>query len=457
MNTMIIGAGKAGIHLATAFAEEHFNVTVIESDPERARLFDSEIDALFIPGNGYSKEILLSQNIRQIDAFIALTGSDEVNLLCCLQAKQLGAKKTVARVRQSEHSDDLYSFQERLGVDLVLNPDEIVAEEIARTVAYSTSQKLEDFSHRHIRAMTIELPFKSEFIGKAMVDLAFNRKYHVLIGAVIRDDRVFVPKGDFCIEQGDKLFAIGAIENIHRFCTDVLGNVKKVKKVFIVGGSHLTIFLTKYLLKMKIAVKIMDQNEKKCEKLTQLLPKAAILKGDATNEKVLREEQVQHIDLFFALTNEDEQNLFSALMAKQLGAKQVVVKIYQTGIRQEIFNNINIDSIVRPHVSLANRILRFISGGDVQTLFKFADDRISILELELDENSPYQGETLRMISLPENSIVALITRSGKTFVPTGDDTLRAGDTIIMITTKEDLAEEKKKTLWGTLFHLIRKF
>ncbi len=455
MKIIIVGAGKAGIYLARILSENKCDVTVIEKDAEKARRFDSEIDARFITGNGYSSQVLLDNDIKKVDAFIAVTRSDEANIIGCINAKKLGAEKAIARVRQFEYSEELISIQKSLAIDMVVNPDRVVAEEIARNIIYSINHELEDRSHGNTRIINVTLPPKSILVGKALKDLDVNRNYGAIIGTVIRNDEVVIPRGDFVLEEKDKLLVIGTVESVYRFYKETISNTQKVKRVMLIGGSRLAIYLSRYLNKNKIAVKLLEKNETKCHELAQILPNTTILHGDGCHEQVLRDEQANNMDAFLGLTNQDEDNLFATLMAKEFGVSRIWLKSHQVGLKNEVLANVGIANLIRPYIYLGNRILSYINVQNTQTLFKIADDRISILELLITEESAYVNKQLKDIELPSNSLIALINRNDRTIIPTGMDVIEAQDTIIMITTNS-VEENEKLGLFAQLLRYIRK-
>jgi len=330
MKIIIIGAGKVGYTLAECLTSENKDVTIIDKHTEALEKVENHLDVMCIRGNGVSTNILLEAGVDEADLLIAVTGSDEVNMVCCLTAKKLGVRQTVARVRDPEYADELSLIKGQLGLDFVINPEYTAAEEIANSLSFSSAINVERFASGRVRMIELKVTEGMAIIGKRIKEADKYTFSSVIIGVIVRGDEIIVPHGDDTIEENDIIYVIGRISNIYAFCKRYGKYPEKIKNVMIVGGGRITYYLYKLLKDMNMNIKIIEIDRERCHELSDMLPKALIINSDGTEEEILLSENISSMDAFIAATGMDEENLMSSLIAKRMGVKKIVTKLSRT-------------------------------------------------------------------------------------------------------------------------------
>lgn len=462
MKIIIIGAGKVGYTLAENLVVEDNDVTIIDKSNIALEKIEDNIDVMCLKGNGVSASVLLEAGIENADLLIAVTGSDEINMVCCLTAKKLGVRQTVARVRDPEYSDELSLIKDQLGLDFVINPEFAAAEEIARTLGFSSAINVERFASGRVRMVELKIASGLNIIGKRVSDMDKYANYPVIIGIIIRGDEVIVPKGEEVIKEDDIIYVIGKSSNIYNFCKLCGMYPEKIKNVMIMGGGRIAYYLYKLLTSMNINIKIIEINTDKCYELSDALPGALIINSDGTEEQVLLSENARNMDAFVAITGIDEQNLMSSLIAKKMGVKKIVTKISRTNYIN-IVRELGIDSIISPKLITTNQILKYARGNALESLLKIAEGSVEILEFIVDSNSNFADKPIKGIEMVGDTIIATIVRKHEVVIPHGNDVIKNGDRIIVITKQKNISElkELEATMTGglqsELLNGIKKF
>ncbi|HCW03675.1 MAG TPA: Trk system potassium transporter TrkA [Clostridium sp.] len=439
MKIIIVGAGKVGYTLAENLArEKSYDVTVIDKDGDALAKAEENLDVMCIKGNGVSTSILMEADILDTDLIIAVTGSDEINMLSCLTAKKLGAKKAVARVRNPEYSQELSIIKEQIGLDFVINPEFAAAEEIARSMGFSSAINVENFAKGRVRMVDLIVKEEMELVGKNLADIDKESKSSVLIGVIVRNDKVLVPNGSTVIEKNDHIYVIGEPSNIYRFCKYHGKNPDKIKSVIIVGGGKISHYLHKLLAGMGIKTKIIEINRSRCFELAEELPNALIINDDGTDETVLKSENIDTADGFIAVTGIDEENLMASLIAKNLGVKKVITKVSRTNYLK-ILTGLGLDTVISPKEITTNHILKYVRGKSVESLHRIVDGQAEVIEFVVDESSELIDKPLKSIKIVDNTIIATIVRRKEVVVPHGKDIIKAGDRIIVITKQQNIS------------------
>ncbi len=321
MKIIIIGAGKVGYTLAENLVAENNDVTLIDKSINVIEKVEDSLDAMCIKGNGVSTSVLLEAGIEKTDLLIAVTGNDEINMVCCLTAKKLGALQTVARVRNPEYADELSLIKDQLGLDFVINPEFAAAEEIARTLGFSSAINVERFASGRVRMVELKITSEVHIIGKRLSDINKHAASSVVFGVIVRGDEIIVPKGESLIRENDVIYVIGKSSNIFKFCKACGKSPERIKNVMIMGGGRIAYYLYKLLTSMNMNIKIIEINRERCYELSDELPSALIINSDGTEEDALLSENIKGMDSFVAITGMDEQNLMSSLIAKKMGVK----------------------------------------------------------------------------------------------------------------------------------------
>ena len=440
MKIIIIGAGKVGYTLAENLAEENNYVTIIDINVNAIEKVEDNLDVMCIKGNGVSTNVLLEAGIEHADLLIAVTGSDVINMVCCLTSKKLGVGQTVARVRDPEYADELSSIKEQLGVDFVINPEFTAADEIARTLGFSSAINVERFASGRVKMVELKITSEVEFIHKRVRDI-FKHSSSIILGVLVRGDEVLVPTGDEIIKENDLIYVIGKSSKVYNFCKMCGKYPEKIKNVMIMGGGRIAYYLYKLLTSMNMNIKIIEINRERSYDLADALPNALIINSDGTEEEVLLSENIKNMDSFVAVTGIDEQNLMSSLIAKKMGVKKIVTKISRTNYI-DIVKELGIDCVITPKLITTNQILKYARGNAVESLLKIAGGEVEILEFIIDKNSNLVNKQIKNIGFMENTIIATIVRKHGVIIPHGDDIIKKGDRIIVITKQKNISKLK---------------
>ena len=439
MRIIVIGAGKVGSTLASQLVKEGHEVVVMDTNQERLDELQNRIDIMTLCGNGASKEYLEEAEVAESDLVIAATSADEVNILSCFIARQIGASKTIARVRNPEYRNQLELMKEELGLSMIVNPELSAAREISRSLRFPSANDVELFCRGHVELVEYTIGKDCPLCELSLKEIYVKYKIRVLICAVRRGDDITIPKGEFVLKEGDKINITASPKNIHDFF-EAIGSFKRpVKSVMIVGGSMIAYYLANQLIDMNIDVKIVDMNTKRCEELSEMLPKASIVCANATENDLLLEEGIMDFDGFVALTGLDEMNIIYGMYAKTKNVEKVITKVHHLSF-PEVIESSGIESVVSPKLITAERISSYVraiqnsySKNKVESLRRIVDNRIEALEFIVREDESFIGIPLKDLPIKDNVLVAAIVRHGKAIIPGGLDTIKKGDSVVVIT------------------------
>lgn len=438
MKIIIIGAGKVGYNLAENLARENHSITIIDKNFNVLKKVEDNLDVLCIRGNGVSTSTLINAGVSECDLLMAVTNSDEVNMVCCLTAKKLNAMHTIARIRDHEYARELSLLKEELGLEMVINPELAAADEIAQSLDFSSALSVETFAKGKVKMVEFKVSKEMPVAGKNLREILHNSDVSVLIGLVVRGEEVIVPKGNFIIQENDKIHIVGETSSIHKFCQISGATMHKLKKIMILGGGRITYYLTNILTDMGMKVKIIEIDKERCLELTELLPKALIINADGTDEELLLSENIIDMDGFIAVTGIDEENLLSSLLVKQKGVKKVVAKISRTNYIN-VVSNLGIDSIICPKVITTNKILKYVRGNNIAALYRILEDKAEVLEFIANEDNKLLNIPLKNIKFKENVIIATLIRDEKIIIPHGDDVIEKDDRVVVIVKNENVS------------------
>ena len=445
MKCIIIGCGKVGITLAEQLCQENHDVVIMDASAKRMQDIPENIDAMRIVGNGASIQAQMEAGVNEADILIAVTGSDELNLLCCLIAKKAGNCSTIARVRNPVYSKEINFIKERLGVSMTINPELTAATEIARLLRFPSAIKIDTFAKGRVELLKFKIRPQFKLDQLAVSALQNTLKSNILVAAVEREDNVYIPNGDFILKDGDLVSIIASPQNAANFFQTIGLKTNQVRNCMIVGGGTIAFYLAKELLSMKIPVRIVEKDPARCELLSQELPHATIICGDGTDRKILLEEGLCTAEGFVSLTNMDEENLMLALFAKDQSSAKLVTKVNRLAF-DEIIERLDIGSVVYPKYLTADYILQYVRamqntiGSNVETLYQILDDRAEALEFAIHEESPVTDTPLMELNLKDNLLIGCIHRRERVFIPRGHDSIQVGDTVIIVTTQVGLQD-----------------
>ncbi len=442
MEIVIVGAGKVGKQIGLKLTAEGHNVVVIDNDADVISRSGNEMDAICMVGNGADYRVQREAGVATADLLIAATAHDEVNMLCCLIAHKLGAKRTIARIRDPEYAAQMDFLKEELGLSMVINPDLAASEDIERLLRIPSALNVEYFARGRVELVELLLTAGNPLEDLALVDIYRNFRIKILICAVQRGDEVFIPDGYFVLRAGDRLHVSASPEEMSRFLRMAYPEKRrKIKTVMIIGGSRIAYYLARSLEKLGVQVKILESDPKRAAMLSESLPHALIISGDSTDHDLLLEEGVENVDAFIALTGYDENNMISGLFAKWKGAQTVIVKVNNENLTG-ILPVDSLDAIISPKQLTANKILTFVramssspESSNVETVHELLGGQIEALEFIARGSHPMYGMELKDLRryLHKDLLIACIVRHGRTIIPDGSDSIHPGDRVIIVT------------------------
>ena len=445
MEIIIVGGGKVGSSLAEQLAAENHDLTLIDTNPDVLNELSNTLDVRTVLGHGASHSVLIEAGIETADLLIAMTASDELNLLCCLVGRKAGRCKTIARVRNPIYGRELEVFKEELGLALIVNPELATATEIARILRFPSAIKIDTFAKGRVEILEFEVKKTSKLVNLRLSDLRAKFNCDVLICGIQRSGDVITPIGSTLLYEHDIVSMVAKPKEAAEFFkkADILTN--PVKDTMIVGGGKIAYYLAAQLINMGIRVKIIEQKKERCEHLSEMLPEAMIIHADGTNETVLMSEGLKEAQSFVSLTNLDEENIMLSLYVKSQSEAKVITKINRQNF-DVIIDKLELGSIVYPKFITSDRILQYVRamqnsmGSNVETLYKIIGNKVEALEFRVSETSPVIGIPLSELNIRQNVLVTCINRKGKIIIPKGSDVICAGDTVIVTTTVAGLTE-----------------
>lgn len=445
MNIIIIGCGKVGLTLAELLAAEKHDVVLVDESSQKLSSVPEEIDALRILGNGASINTQIEAGIETADILIAVTGSDELNLLCCLIAKKAGHCHTIARVRNPIYNKELDFIKVKLGISMIINPELTAAIEISRLLRFPSAIKIDTFAKGRVELLKFRIRSEFGLDGMPINQIAGHSNSNILICAVERGDDIFIPGGDFILRNNDLLSIMASPQNSVAFFHRIGFKTNQAKNAMIVGGGKIGYYTAKLLLDMNIDVRIVENDRDRCEELSLLLPDATIICGDGTDKQLLMEEGLPQAESFVTLTGLDEENILLSLFAQANSHAKLITKVTKIAFT-EIINNLDIGSVIYPKHLTADYILQYVRamsnsiGSNVETLYQILDNRAEALEFAIHETSDVTDIPLSDLTLKSNLLIGSINRGGKTWIPRGQDTIQVGDTVIIVTTQKGLGD-----------------
>ncbi len=439
MNITIVGCGKVGKKLAIQLSQEkEHDITVV--DVRRSMVTDTmnKCDVMGIVGSGTNIDILSEAGVENSDILIAVTGSDEVNLLACLMGKKMGNCKTIARVRKPEYRKALNLFKEDLGLAMIINPERAAAREISRILRLPSAIQIDTFAKGRVEILKLRIGKNSVLHNLSLAQMGSRLNCDVLVCGVERGNKAFIPGGDFVLKEGDDISIVASIENGAQFFKKIGVKTNRVKNAMLVGGGNTAYYLASLLLRNGIDVKIVEKDSKRCDELCELLPKAVIINGDGTENRVLLEEGLDKMDAFVSMTNIDEENIMLSLYAKNMNDGKVITVVNRAEY-EDVIEGLDMGTIIHPKDITAENIVKFVRatnnsiGSDIETVHLILNDKAEALEFRIKEESEVTRKTLGELNIKENVLIACITREQNVMLPRGNDTISVGDTVIVVT------------------------
>lgn len=443
MKIIIVGCGNVGSAIAEQLSYEGHNITVVDVNEKLVNGVSDAYDVLGVVGNGASLNIQREAGVDNADLLIAVTGADELNLLCCLIARKAGGCHTIARVSNPVYSREIGFIKEELGLSMIINPQMAAAQEIGRLLKFPSALKVDSFAKSRVELVIYKVPEDSALCGVKLRDLSAKVKCNVLIPIVERGEEVMIPDGEFELAAGDEITIVAPAENTIDFFKKMGDQTSVTRDIMMIGGGTTTIYLARQLLNMGVKVKIVEQDPARCEELTEMLPKALVICGDATDKELLIEEGLKTVGAFASMTNFDEENIMLTLFAKSLSKAKLFTKVHRISY-DEIIESLGVGSVIYPKYITAEEIIKYVRamknsiGSNIETLYRLNDNRVEALEFQIREDSPVVGIPLKELNLKKNMIIGCITHKGKVEMPTGNSVIKVNDMVILITTTTGL-------------------
>lgn len=435
MNIIIVGAGKVGYTLAQYLSNDGDNITIIDKKDSALEHVNNNLDVMCVKGNATSLKVLEDAGVREADILIAVTDSDELNMLCSLASKKLGVKYTVARVRTPGYDEDITLLTEAIGIDLVINPEKAAAIEIAQLIKYPSVSSIDNFSDGKVNLVG----FKAEdtaLEGKRISDIGFIIE-NVLFCGVERNDEFIMPKGDYVFNREDTVYVIGEHKDIQNLFNKLGKYKKKVKRAMIIGGGKIGYYLAKTINEIGVNCKIIEKDLGICEEINELLPNSIVINGDGMDEELLLSESLLEVDSFITLTGRDEDNIIASLLAYNKSVSNVITKITRDNYR-EIGKSAGINTMVNPKLVTAYKILKYVRSlknkkkSCIENIYRICNDKAEAVEFIVGSDTRNISEKFKNIEFNKNALVATIVRKNKIIIPTGDDCLKVNDRVIIV-------------------------
>ena len=439
MKIVIIGDGKVGHKLTAQLSDEGYDVVLIDQNEGKLKEALNRLDIFCITGDGANADIQRQADVPHADLVIACASTDELNMLSCLLAKRLGAKHTIARVRNPVYYKQMDLLKEDLRLSMAVNPEFTLSSEIARVLLFPDTSKVETFVKGRVELVEFPVRENSRLDGLSLAEVYRKFQIKILVCAVKRGNDVFIPDGEFVLHSGDKLHIAAAHKDLEAFFAALGKRTNKIKNVIICGGGRVSFYLGSQLIKTGMRVKIIEQNYEKCENLCEMLPDATIIHGDATDHDLLIEEGIERADALVALTGMDEENIIMSLFAKTKNVPKIIAKVNEES-RARMVEGLGIDSIVSAKSATADAILSYVrarqqsvESANIETMYRLVDDRVEALEFIIHKDSEYTNIPLKDLKIMRNNLIACIGRRGGIIIPDGEDHMEVGDSVVVVT------------------------
>ena len=446
MKIIIFGCGKIGETIISSLSGEGHDIVVMDKDSRVVEEISTLYDVMGCCGTGVDSDAMNEAGVDDAELFIAVTGSDELNMLACFLARKMGAKHTIARIRTPEYNDQSLGFmKQHLDLSLTLNPDLLSAQEIYNVMRFPSAVKVETFSGRNLEIVELILKEDSPFAGMKLIDLRKKHTENFLVCLVVRDDEVFIPDGNFELRVGDRIGVTAPHSEIQKLLKNMGMPQKMPKNAMILGASKTSYYLSKMLVAAGVHVKVVDMDRDACEAFSNRVPQATLIVGDGMKPEVLLEEGIESADVFIGLTGSDEVNVLSAYFATQQKVPTVISKVNRPELTQTA-EKLGLECIVSPQNAVSNILSRYARalhnsiGSNVETLYKLVEGKAEVLEFNVRPDFKYNDIPLREMKLKSNVLIAGIVRGRKPIIPSGNDMILPGDRVVVIAAGHTLCD-----------------
>lgn len=442
MRAIVIGAGKVGFHVARQLSSESCDVVVIDISQEALEPSHELLDVMTINGNGAAPGVLEQAGVRNADLVVAVTEQDEVNIVACLMAKNLGSPTTVARVRNPEYTEKSRALtHNQMGIDLIINPELLAATSIVRLLRMPSAVEVGYFAGGRVQMIGLR-PTSPHILGKSLQELELGNS---LIVALARDDEIIIPHGDSRIEEGDLVYVIGQTGNFEKSILLADRIPAHLNTVTIVGGGETGYEVARALGGNRahgLSLKVIEKRPSRARWLAERLPHVLIVRGDGSGFDLLESEHIRGSDALVAVTGQDETNMLMAMVAKRLDVQETIIRLDReeyAGIAEAI----GVHATVVPRLLTASTILKLLRKGKVRDIAFVQQGRAEVIDAFVPEGAPITGEPLATLRFPTNAIIAMVVRDDRPIIPHGKSQIKAGDRVVIFSVLESVAEVEK--------------
>lgn len=438
LKIIIVGCGSVGKTLVEQLIAENHDITVVDKNSSKVAEITNIYDVLGVVGNGSSFTVQKDAGIKDADLIIAVTESDELNLLCCTVASRVANCASIARVRNPEYNHELEHIKSKLGLAMIINPDAEASKEMYRILCMPNALDVSTFAGGKVELVKIRIPQGNMLDGMSISQLGQNTE-NVLVCAVERKNQIVIPSGEFQLQAGDAISFISPAKSVGAFFKQIGFKNNKVKTTMIIGGGKGGYYLAKQLCDSDISVKVIERDKERCDELASMLPKAVIINGDGVDEDLLLEEGIKSTEAFAAVTDSDEENILLTVHAKQISSAKLISKINRISFKDAI-NSLDLGSVIYPRYLTSEAIIAYVRakkasmGSNVESIYHIFDNRVEAIEFKIDKESKVTNVPIKNLHLKNNLLIASIFRNGKIIIPSGTDCIMAGDKVIIVTT-----------------------
>ena len=450
MQIIIIGGGTVGAAICQQLSSEGHDLTLIDTDQNTLNEISNTSDVFGLTGNGADVAVLREAGAEKAELLIALTASDEINILACAAAKKLGTNHTIARVRTPEYAELMHFMREEMNLSFTVNPDLAVAKAIHRMLRFPSVAKVDTFNHGRVEFVEFTITKNAPLCGKKLIDLRGIFHYGFLVCAVLRDEIIYIPSGDFCLEAGDEVCITASEEDLPHLLKEFGLYSDPVKNVLIVGGGRTTYYLQKMLHQSKIKMTIIEKDKVRCRELAERCP-CTVICDNGTKQELLLEEGLEQIDAFLAISDSDEENVLISMYAQTVSNGKIITRVNSMSYA-ELFREVGLDSIISPQTSTVYNIVRYVRAvanansnetSEIESLSRFMNDRMEALEFRVKKD--IEGITnipLRLLQKRHGILIACIVRNNRVMIPYGNDEIYSGDIVILVTAQGQMKNIK---------------
>lgn len=442
MKIVIVGLGTIGKTILKSLSGKEHTVTIVDEDSDKIESLIEKYDVSGVVGNGACIDIQREAGMRDADLAIMLTNSDELNVFACLVAKKIGAKNTVARVRNPEYRKQIMDMKDELGISMIVNPEKDTASEIFSLISLPAIAQVEHFAKGRVLLVEIVAEKGCLLIGESLISVGKKINTKVLICAIQRGDSVTIPSGNFVINEGDRIYFTAEANSLRDFLSEIRLIKSPLRNIMIVGGSKIGYYLADELSKKKYKIKLIESDKETALELAEKLPRVTVIHGNGTQHDLLLEEGIEAMDAFIALTDVDEENMVVSMFANKMRLKKTITQIKSDEL-YGMLAELGIQNNISPKDIVANRIISYIRalenkrGSNVLTLYRMVNNQVEALEFLAKRHEKIYDKPLRDLKIKENCLIACIIRGSTVIIPDGNSCIHLGDNVIVVTTYKD--------------------